>query len=203
MIIKDKKLIYIHINKCAGSSIESFFFGQAIEDHKVIMDFEDSLGSKELNDYFKFSFVRNPWDKTVSFYNFHKKFNVLDTSSGLKNFLLAHPSSWMPKNGSPLKKTAFTWLGSNYSHLMRSSNQIDWLTDSNGEVRMDFIGRFENLQEDFNIVCDKIGIPRKQLPHKNKSNHKHYTEYYDEETKQIVAEKYAKDIEYFGYKFGE
>ena len=191
MIIHDKKIIYIHINKCGGSSIESFFLGKAIGEHKTIRDFEDDLGNQELNNYFKFSFVRNPWDKMVSFYNFHKKYDVLDTSSGFNEFLSTQLSKWIPNNGSK------------YSSSMRSTNQIDWLIDSHSQNRMDFVGRFENFQEDFNIVCDRIGVPSQKLPHKNKSKHKHYSEYYNEDSIKIVGDRFSKDIKYFGYTFDE
>ena len=80
-------------------------------------------------------------------------------------------------------------------------NQLDWIVDENGEVLIDFVGRFENLTSDFETICEKIGIPSISLKHINKSKHKHYTEYYNKETRKIIAEKYCRDIEYFGYKF--
>ena len=126
--------------------------------------------------YFVFAFVRNPWDRLLSFYYF-KKHNAL--------------------NKIPQDMAFKYFLSSNKRHPIDQYSYIDGFGD------FSFVGRFENLQQDFNIVCDKIGIPQQQLPHRNKTKHKHYTEYYDDETKQIVAEKYAKDIEYFGYKFGE
>ena len=69
---------------------------------------------------------------------------------------------------------------------------------------VDFIGKFENLQSDWVIVANKLGLS-KELPHKNKnlSKRKHYTGYYSKAAKEIIKSKFIVDIEYFGYKFGD
>lgn len=130
-----------------------------------------------VKNYFKFCFVRNPWDRVLSFYLFkkHNAANKIPHDMSFEHFLLSNSAE----------------------HFSDQYSYIDGFGD------FLFVGRFENLQQDFNTVSNKIGIPNQQLPHLNKTRRKHYTEYYDEETKQIVAEKYAKDIEYFGYKFAK
>jgi hypothetical protein len=146
-------------------------------------------------DYFKFSFVRNPWDRVVSWYKYQIKW-VKKYEMGLGGNTVYY------NRYKKVSKLSFReWL-ENIENMILEDFYDFFICNSNN-ICLDYIGRFENLQEDFDKICDKIKIPRQQLPHKNKTKHKHYTEYYDEETKQIVAEVFAKDIEHFNYKFGE
>ena len=90
---------------------------------------------------------------------------------------------------------------------LRVSSSLRWVLDEKGSILADFIGKFENLQCDFNSICEKIGIPPSKLSHVKKSSqfrkYKHYTEHYDDETRELVAEAYKDDIDRLGYKFGE
>ena len=79
-------------------------------------------------------------------------------------------------------------------------NMFDWISE-NGRIIVDFVGRFENLQEDWREICNCIGIAHIELPHVNRSERKDYREYYTEETRQIVAERFQKIIDKFGYEF--
>ena len=162
--------------KIIGNLVPIYNYNYLYSKHTSFSEFKNNYS--DFNDYFKFAFVRNPWDRVVSWYNFSKKIKNPDSHRNItgKNFL------------SYIKEYEIIWANKQQ-------------TQSDFTKCCDFVGRYENLQNDFNIICDKIGIPQQQLPHKNATNHKHYTEYYDDETKQIVAKKYAKDIEYFGYKF--
>ena len=138
--------------------------------------------SAEIYDsYYKFGFVRNPWARAISAYKYTVKWHK---SKGSYN---QHPEL----------ATFNRWILSIQEPFHKYGEQHAYVEGC------DFIGKIENIQEDFNIVCDKVGIPRAKLPHTNKTKHKHYTEYYDDETREIVAQKYAEDIEHFGYEFGE
>jgi chondroitin 4-sulfotransferase 11 len=198
MIISPKyNCCFVHIPKSAGTVIRNVLKTNDRE-FKVIFNhptFSKIQTKYDLSTYFKFTFIRNPWDRFVSTF-FYLKQNVKDEkllNEARKKLSDYSFTSFVKKLH--LEKTEF-----NEFHFLHFRPQIHFLESLDN---IDFVGRFENFQQDFNTVCDKIGILRQELPHYNKTKHKHYTEYYDDETREIVAEKYAKDIEYFGYKFGE
>jgi hypothetical protein len=78
--------------------------------------------------------------------------------------------------------------------------QKDFVTDENGDILVDFIGRYERLNSDFNQICKKLNI-QANLPHTNASVHRDYRTYYDEFTQKLVADHFAEDIDLFGYTF--
>jgi hypothetical protein len=66
---------------------------------------------------------------------------------------------------------------------------------------VDFIGRLENFAEDLKLVTDTLGFKLEEIPKKNATKRPHYSHYYNEKTKQIIADKYKKDIKAFDYEF--
>ena len=156
---------------------------------------QGGLDIGEINDYFIAGAIRNPFDRLVSWWG---------KEGSLLEFIKNMPT--VTDNQSQL--SLWPWFGvfvdEDFNSAGLTTAELRSETPQLVELHLDmFCIRFENLQEGFDTFCDKVNIPRQVLPHKNKSDHKHYTEYYDTESRELVEKMYAKDLEYFGYKFGD
>jgi hypothetical protein len=80
-------------------------------------------------------------------------------------------------------------------------NQLDYIIDSNGEMLVDFVGRFENFASDLHEVYDRLGFGLRSIPHENRSVRGDYSSFYTPKTEMIVRKRFERDIEYFGYEF--
>ncbi len=179
MISEKHKCIFLHPNKTGGKSVEYALFGKepfpGSSDHMVLARYRDRHGHK-VDKYFKFVFCRNPWDRLISIYFGRQQ--LLDVRMpSVRNFIESADS----QGGVTVA-------------------QVKWIKDVDGKINIDFVGRFENFNEDWKKVCKRLGI-NKELPHFNKSQHKPYYEYYDDELIEVVRNKYKEDIDYFGYKY--
>jgi hypothetical protein len=191
MISHEHRCIFVKVPKTAGTSIASALRCEHLgPPHRDIVQIRDALAgigrSACLESYFKFGFVRNPWDRVVSLHCRKERGRTLGPP-GFAEFV-----AW-------IENASDTCV-----HPTAHRNQRDWFLDERGEVGVDFIGRFENLAGDFRVICGRLGIAPPPLPHekRNASGRKHYTEYYTPALRDIVAEKFRVDIEAFGYEFG-
>jgi len=146
------------------------------------------------DEYFKFAFVRNPWDSIVSQYFYKINFiNKEKLNIPYNKKFMFHCKS--------LKKNCNNFNSAVKFNLLTFTNQIDWIVDDQGKCLINFIGRFENLEQDFKTICKRIGLPEKRLHLANTTAHEYYGELYDKESMEIVKEKFKKDIEIFDYEF--
>lgn len=219
------RAIFVHIPKNAGTSLRStlvnratvtvdrqgdtregemYMTGPDIWKHLKYWELKESLsgddfGQSICSDFFKFAFVRNPWDRHVSFYHFlmQKTGNPEDgpvaSPAGHKRAMNCGSfEGWVKDSLDRVQRNEYV----NYLHPQWSWTHID------GKQAVDFIGRYENLHDDFEIVRGHLGLPEDcSLSHENKSSHRDYKSYYTDETRQMIGEIFAEDITLFGYTF--
>jgi len=207
IISHSHKFIFIHVYKTAGTSIRKKLspyihakpstnfihriinpaesvYSNKFNTHVSAAELKKSIPANIWNSYFKFAIVRNPWDWQVSLYTYMQKTQETHPQGELINKLSDFDSyiEWRVNNDVHLQKE--------YLYDMQTNKPL-----------VDYIGRFENLQTDFNYICNKIGIAETELTVENVSNKKNFREYYNERNKELVAKVFNDDIQTFGYKF--
>ena len=200
MISLRKRFLFVHIPKTAGNSIQSVLrdysedqlvalrkeqdgierFGlhnpkYKVKKHSTLSEYYDALGNEQFGKLYKFTCVRNPWDRMVSYY-------FTPTQN---------PEIWDRKKFREI--------------ISKAMSAADYLRlGDDGEdpfANVDYTMRFENLADDFRVVCATIGISPPTLPQYNRSSREHYSKYYDDELREFVCARFAAEIERFGYKF--
>jgi chondroitin 4-sulfotransferase 11 len=185
-------MYFFHIPKAAGTSICMALFGYQVG-HLNFNRLYNSNPKKAMT-YYKFTFVRNPWDRLISAYHFLLSggMNANDMNWGQHNLTNYIDFNDFVKN----------WLNEkNINTYVHFIPQHRFLESSNRIIKVDFVGKTETLNRDIEIVSNKLG---KQifLEKINESKHASYVDYYNQESINTVSRVYERDIELFGYKFG-
>ena len=197
------KSCFIHIPKVAGCSLSNSEWNRG-NGHKTIADFEVELGMEALTSFFKWSFVRNPWERIVSAYeDCPEIWSQVPTFRDFIDCIYAHRTQL--DGIMALRFTNCPWLGLPVGRLHFMPQHL-LMRNRIGEYHMDFVGRYESLQEDFDKVQDKLGVKRRTLPHHNQRANKKgrrktaaWRELYDAELVYKVGKIYAEDAAIFQY----
>ena len=192
----DLKSIFIHIPKAAGMSVSKSIFEEQVG-HKRAIYFRE-YDPVRFNNYFKFTIVRNPWDRLFSAYTFMKNGGMwfIDEMYGAKYFNEFNDFNEFVSflgNKSFKARQILKWL-----HFRPQSFFVN--DPSTGEALVNFVGKLESIQLDFDKVCSEIGIEKK-LININKTKHSDYRDVYNSKSIDIVSNIYKEDIDNFNYDF--
>jgi hypothetical protein len=185
------RCIFVHLPKCAGVSVNRALFGGLGGGHLTIVQYSFAFSPAEFDEFFKFTIVRHPLDRLVSAFFFLKNGGFEEKDRAWSEEHLAGIETF--------DEFVTDWLTEERIwSMVHFFPQYWYLQDCWGELRVDFIGRLENLENDFRRICETLNIQAK-LPHSNSSKHDHYRDYYNSRTVQKVTQLYAQDMALFGY----
>lgn len=218
LISHEKRFIFVHVYKTAGTSVRDVFlphcrlidrlvyyhpasrravnvvtnlFGlqneggrhfAGVRKHGTAIDARDYLGRERFGRYFKFAIARNPYDWMVSLYVYIRE----------AKHHRDHPTVQ--------KMTFFDFVQSEVER--RAPRQFDFVSDEEGRLIVDFVGRFEHLQDDVEEICRRVGIPRTDITHRNQTRNRagrDWNSYYDDASRELVGSYFATDFDAFGY----
>jgi hypothetical protein len=212
------RILFIHIAKTGGTSVRSalkrlhwtdpyalpihlvsgltrllkYRIGAKLPRHAKGVAAYECIGEPFWSRLFKFTFVRNPWDLQVSSWHHLRRVPTAATS-GLETFEAFLRHKFDPRRP--------------FDYYFEISRQIQshYILSMEGEVIVDFVGRYERLHDDFQEICRRAELPRLHLPHERRSSDREpdYRRYYDDVTAELVAVHYAEDIRRFGYSFDD
>jgi len=199
MISLQKRFLFVHIPKTGGNSIQSILRHYSedqvvtlhphqdgverfeirnrsykIKKHSPLAIYRAVLGSNQFQSLYKFACVRNPWDRMVSYYFTPGRKKEWDANSFERVILEALSVS---------------------DYLRLTEGEADPFSNVNRVLR------FESLEEDFRSVCSDRAIRSGSLPKYNRSEREHYSRYYDDRLRELVKQRFAAEIERFGYTF--
>jgi len=206
--------LFVPINKTCTTSV-----CRALGDihlHTTAQDMEEAVGQDAYRKAFTFAVVRNPWDKMYSMYKYRtfKHTQLSGIMCHFNPFIRMTLPEWIKKRDEYYQDyNTFAFSGA--CQVSRAdANQLAWLTDAQGEVMVDFLARFESLDRDWQILQQEVEQRRLQLPqlmHLNRvqpgnpptrgPQQQEYRAAYDDESVEIVAKYFKRDIEYFGFDF--
>ncbi|MFZ9934360.1 MAG: sulfotransferase family 2 domain-containing protein [Arenimonas sp.] len=204
LISESKSFLFVHVQKTAGTSLAEILKPHALNPangrmnklasdlglvrdwrkfhfrkHANLRKAQSVISAPVYDGLFKFAFVRNPWERLVSWYQYvqrtplHEDCRPGETFADFAARFLEKP------------RRAQWWM----------------IEDLNGVMGLDYVGRFENLNDDIAYLCQRIGIKAQTLPHRNKMADKDYRTFYDDRLALAVKNNWTREIDAFGYTF--
>ena len=171
--------------------------------HCHVSSMEISQRLPDFDDLYSFAFVRNPWDRLYSIYEYVRtniaSHEIIDNfyENGLNHFRDCSFKEWL------IEKESWAGWDRNKQYLPEQKRQqLSFITNESGKINITYVARFENLEDEYKNICKQLKTLPRILPHKNRSRRcKDYRVNYDQEMIDFVCKRHTKDINEFGYEF--